>query len=774
MMPKKILFIVLLAAVLAASVAMVWHSRQPLAIDPAIPVQVPAAKPATVTRAAYVGGASCAACHVEQFEQWQGSHHDLAMQEASAQSVLGDFNNAEFHYYDVTSHFYRDGQRFMVRTDGPDGALQDYPIKYTFGVTPLQQYLIEFPGGRLQALGIAWDSRPAEAGGQRWFHLYPDENIDHNDELHWTGHNQNWNFMCADCHSTNLQKNYDSGSQHFDTRWSEINVSCEACHGPGSEHNKWAAKDATEQALDKTRGLVISLDERQGVSWQMDPQTGTALRSTPRSGTTEIQMCAQCHARRAAIASDYVPGHAFMDAYRPSLLTERLYYPDGQIKDEVYVYGSFIQSKMFHTGVTCSDCHEAHSLKLRAPGDQVCLGCHAADRFASAQHHFHKPEGEGARCAECHMPETSYMVVDPRRDHGIRVPRPDLSDSLGTPNACIRCHADQTNSWATERTREWYGDHAAGYQDFAEALHAARNGTPDGATRLIELLGREEQPAIARATALSLLARYQTPQAIQSISDSLYDAEPIVRLGGLDALESLQPTMRFPIGQHLLDDEVLAVRIEAGRVLADTPADSLDAAQRARLKRALDEYITAQQYNADHPQAYINLGNLYLRMGDAGEAELVYRQVLVLDDTFVPAYINLADLFRLTGREQAALNTLKQGLEVAPGNASLHHAYGLALVRDKQLPLAIMALQRAAELQADNSRYTYVYAVALDANNETGKAIEVLERYHEDTQNDIQILSALAAYTRKAGNITKADQYNQQLTELQGMQRSQQ
>ncbi len=769
-MSKKTVFIFLAVALLTAVAALVWQTKRPSVIESALPEQSSVATPATVISATYVGSASCAACHAEQYGQWQGSHHDLAMQEANAQSVLGDFNNAEFQYYDITSRFYREGDRFMVRTDGPDGSLQDYPVKYTFGVTPLQQYLIEFPGGRLQALGIAWDSRSAEEGGQRWFHLYPDEKIDHNDELHWTGYNQNWNYMCADCHSTNLQKNYDAGKQSFDSRWSEINVSCEACHGPGSEHNKWAAKDAAAQAQEKTRGLVISLDERKGISWQMDPLTGTAQRSTPRDSTTEIQVCARCHARRAAIASDHVPGHAFMNAYRPALLSEQLYYPDGQIQDEVYVYGSFIQSKMYHAGVTCSDCHDTHTLKLRAPGDQVCLGCHAADRFANEKHHFHKPEGEGARCADCHMPETPYMVVDPRRDHSIRIPRPDLSDSLGTPNACIRCHAGQTNHWAAERVREWYGEPAAGFQDYAATLHAARNGAPDSASRLIELIAREEQPAIARATALSLLARYPNMQAIQAISDSLYDDDPIVRLGGLEALESLQPGMRFPVGQHLLDDEILAVRIEAGRVLADTPAGSLDAAQRARLKKALDEYIAALLFNADHPQTFINLGNLYMRMGNATEAEQAYRRLLLMDDTFVPAYINLADLYRVTGREQAALNTLKQGMEVAPENAGLYHAYGLALVRSKQLPLAVMALQRAAELQTDDARYTYVYAVALDANGETGKAVEVLERYHEHVQNNMEILSALASYARKTGDTAKADRYERQLTALQGLQ----
>ena len=245
-----------------------------------------------------------------------------------------------------------------------------------------------------------------------------------------------------------------------------------------------------------------------------------------------------------------------------------------------------------------------------------------------------------------------------------------------------------------------------------------------------------------------------------------------MRLGGLEALESLQPGMRFPIGQHLLDDEIRAVRIEAGRVLADAPADSLDATQRGRQQRAMDEYIAAQRFNADQPQTHINLGNLYLRMGDAGEAELAYRQALLLDNRYVPGYINLADLFRALGREQAALNTLKQGLAMVPGNADLHYACGLALVRSKQLPAAVEALARAAELQADNAHYTYVYAVALDASGQTGTAIEVLERFHERAEHNMEILSALASYTRKVGNDAKADQYDRQLAVLRGVQAS--
>ncbi|MCU7928058.1 MAG: tetratricopeptide repeat protein [Candidatus Thiodiazotropha sp. (ex Dulcina madagascariensis)] len=731
--------------------------------------QQPISKPASVKQAEaeYVGGEHCASCHAEQNKLWRGSHHDLAMQPATEQTILGNFNDAEFIHFDVTSRFYRDGDRFMVRTDGLDGKLQDFEIKYTFGVTPLQQYLIEFKGGRLQALGIAWDARPKEQGGQRWFHLYPDEHIDHEDELHWTGLNQNWNYMCAECHSTNVKKNYDAKSRRFDTSWSEIDVACEACHGPGLEHIKWADKEEGWQALGKNLGLVIALDERKNVAWPIDSKTGTAVRSESRKSTTEIELCARCHARRGVLSQDYIPGQGFLDAHRPALLTERLYHADGQIQDEVYVYGSFIQSKMFHAGVTCSDCHEPHSLKLRGSTEQVCLQCHAADRFATPKHHFHESGGEGGRCVQCHMPKTNYMVVDPRADHSIRIPRPDLSVSLGTPNACIQCHTDKPNAWAAERFQAWYDNPAKGYQQYAEALHAGRSGAPEAAGLLLELLSREQQPAIARATALSLLGSYLVPQSLQAISDSLNDEDPIVRLGGLTALEALQPNMQFRLAAHLLDDPVRAVRIEAGLMLASMPSDSLDSEQRTRLAKAVDEYVAAQRVNADHPQAQANLGNLYARMGDARKAAAAYREALVLNKRFVPAYLNLADLYRQTGREVDAKRVLGEALALAPDDAGLHHAHGLALVRGKELQRAVEALRRAAELAPENARHAYVYAVALDASGKLTRAIEVLEQVQVLHEYNPEILSALISYCRKAGMTRMAEQYQAQLAELQ-------
>ncbi|HYL57719.1 MAG TPA: cytochrome c3 family protein, partial [Candidatus Acidoferrales bacterium] len=451
--------------------------------------------------ARFAGTNTCGGCHQSELKLWMGSHHQLAMQPATDATVLGDFKDASVAYGGVKSRFFRRGAKFMVNTDGPDGALHDYEIKFTFGVSPLQQYLIELPGGRLQAFGIAWDSRPRERGGERWFHLYPGRAVTSHDTIHWTGIDQTWNFMCADCHSTNVRKNYDPATRTFATSYAEIDVACEACHGPGSNHVEWANKRGDWRQFDANKGLQIALDERKGVAWPINPGTGNASRSLPRTSERELQMCARCHSRRAEIHEDYVHGQPVGDDYRVSLLDDNLYYPDGQIKDEVYEYGSFIQSKMFHAGVTCSDCHEPHSLKLRADGNALCAQCHSPQKYDSGAHHFHPKSSAGARCVECHMPARTYMVVDERRDHSIRIPRPDLSVKLGTPNACNHCHANKPAEWAAATVAKWYGHAPMGYQKFAETLHAGLLGEPGAAHSLEALVADVEQPAIARASA---------------------------------------------------------------------------------------------------------------------------------------------------------------------------------------------------------------------------------------------------------------------------------
>ena len=719
-----------------------------------------------ISASEYTGSDTCTQCHDEQVQLWRGSHHDLAMQHANNETVLADFSNTRFTYAGITSNFYKKNNRFMVRTDGADGKLRDYEIKYAFGVAPLQQYLVELDKGRLQALTIAWDARPTAEGGQRWFHLYPDEEITYKDELHWTRTNFNWNGVCAECHSTNLQKNYDSASDTYKTSWSEIDVSCEACHGPASNHISWAKKETGWESFNNNKGLSVLFDERKGVEWKINPETGNAQRSTERATEKEIQVCAQCHSRRSAISSDYSPGKPFLDHYMPRLLDEGMYYADGQILDEVYVYGSFLQSKMYHAGVTCSDCHEPHSHQLRAQGNGVCLQCHAADKFDTEKHHFHKNDSKGALCAKCHMPPRNYMVVDPRHDHSFRIPRPDLSVQLGTPNACNRCHADKGAAWASAQVKQWYGKTPTGYQQFAHALHAGRQGAANAGALLAGQINNIETPDIARASAISNLSRYLDQSTFIVLQQGLEDEDAMVRMASVGALEGLQPAMLVRLVFPLLDDPVRSVRIEAARVLAPVPVGQLKGEQLSIYNKATAEYIESQTVNAERPEAQLNLGNYYAARGDIDKAEIAYSKAIALEDVFVPAYVNLADLYRAQQKETDAYKILLKAKQAAEDNADVHHALGLLLVRQQKTDKAVEELEAAARLAPENARYIYVYAVALNSTGQAGEAIKQLQIAHDRFPANVEILQALVSYNSDAGNVFAAERYMNKLDQI--------
>lgn len=714
------------------------------------PASVAAYPPASAALPApdFVGRAACGVCHAEQDRLWRGSHHDLAMQEATEQTVLGNFNDAEFRKDGVVSRFFRRDGRYMVNTDGADGKLADFEIKYTFGVTPLQQYLVEFPGGRLQALSIAWDSRPLEQGGQRWFHLYPGERIGPNDELHWTRLSQNWNHMCAECHSTNLRKNYDSTVHGYRTTWSEIDVSCEACHGPGSRHVAWAEGKGDRERLDGgTRGLAFELDERRGITWTIDPASGNAARSAPRSTAKEIETCARCHARRGQWFADYRYGEPLLNTHLPALLQAGLYHADGQIDGEVYEYGSLLQSRMFRAGVNCSDCHEPHSLKLRVPGNGVCLQCHGAEKYDTVKHHFHPLGGGGSQCVDCHMPAKTYMGVDPRRDHSFRIPRPDLSVKLGAPNACANCHDKKPARWAADRLRQWYGHDPKGYQDYAETLHAARNGVADAEFGLMALLREPGQPAIARATAVAELGRRLTPESLPALAEALGDAEPMVRVGALLALDRLPPEARWQAAHDRLRDPVRVVRALAAEALAGVPAGQVPAGEQADWQMAGDEYLASLRLNADEPGTQVNLGNFHAARGETDAAERAYREALALDPDWVPAYANLSDLYRQTGRDAQGERLLLEGLARQPEAAALHHSLGLLKVRERNLPAALASLKKAMELAPEDTRFRYVYAVALDSAGRAREARKVVEAGLRQAPGDPGLTELRAQWT---------------------------
>lgn len=717
--------------------------------------------------AKFVGVAECATCHEQENSLWRGSHHQLAMQPATVSTVLGDFNHAGFDNDGVTSSFFRDGSKFMVRTDGPGGALHEYEIGYTFGVYPLQQYLIAMPGGRLQALAIAWDTRPRQSGGQRWFFLYPGQKIPATDSRHWTGLDQNWNYMCADCHSTNLRKNYDARTRTFSTLYSEIDVSCEACHGPGSNHVAWAKKRGNLQRLNATEGLTIALDERRGVAWPIDPATGNAHRSSALQSEREIEMCARCHARRGEIHEDYVHGQPVDDDYRVALLDEDHYFPDGQIKEEDYEYGSFVQSRMFQAGVTCSDCHEPHSSRLRAEGNGMCAQCHSAAKYDSPAHHFHNVESAGARCVECHMPTRTYMVVDARRDHSIRIPRPDLSVKLGTPNACTNCHSDKSAQWASDSVNKWYGHTPEGFQRFAETLSAGSVGAPGAQQSLERLVEDGEQPAIARATALSMLAAYAPPPTDAAVRVGVADDWALVRRASAHALSNTEPAASANALTPLLSDPIRAVRIEAAEVLAGLPANNLPADVAAALNRATDEYIASQQLNADRSEAHMNLGLLYARQNRFDKAEEELKTALSLDPSFAPGAVNLADLYRAQNRDEDGERVLKDAISRSPDDASLEEALGLLLVRQKRNAQALDLLAAAARGDPGNARYAYVYAIALNDAERTRAAIEVLEGSIKAHPYDRDSLAALVSLLELSGDPAKALTYASRLDELE-------
>jgi predicted CXXCH cytochrome family protein len=706
--------------------------------------------------AAYVGSKACAPCHAAQYQAWQGSNHQRAMQLATPTTVLGRFRDPPFTHFGVTSRFSERDGKFFVRTEGPDGRPADFEIKYTFGVEPLQQYLVEFPGGRLQSLTIAWDARPGAQGGQRWFALYPDERIAPDDPLHWTGPQQNWNYMCAGCHSTNLRKNYDAASNRYATSWSEIDVACEACHGPGSRHVAWAA---TPSSAD--HGLTVQLSRPADAGWTMDLQTGTARPSRATGAQTTIEVCAPCHARRSVLGDDYQPGQPLLDSYLPALLSEGLYHADGQIEGEVYEYGSFLQSRMYRNGVGCTNCHEPHSLKLRAEGNAVCAQCHLASKYDSPTHHFHPVGSTGATCTGCHMPTRTYMVVDPRHDHSLRVPRPDLSVELGTPNACTQCHSERSAEWARDRVREWYGHDPSGYQTYARALRAGRIGSPDAAALLSRLATDTAQPGIARATALQLLRTRLSPATAGAVQAGLRDGDALVRRAAVECLDAVPPAQRVQFAAPLLDDPVRAVRIEAAHQLAAVPADALDDALRARLERGVAEYVAAQRIDADRPEARTNLGTLYGERGQSAESEL--RAAIALQRSYTPAYVNLADLYRVERRDADGEVVLRAGIAVAPEDAALQFALGLLLVRQKRLPEAVDALQRAAALRPDDAHYGYVLGVALHSSGQTEQALAALTAAAARHPSDPELLSALATINRDSGHRDAALDYARRL-----------
>ncbi len=718
----------------------------------------------------WTGREACFECHAAADSAWGGSGHDLAMQIPGPKTITADFDNATFTHFGVTSTFYRAGNKYMVRTDGPDGSLADYEIAYVFGYYPIEQFLILFPDGRLQALNVCWDTHSVDEGGQRWFHLYPDDETPAGDLFHWTGMLQNWNYMCSECHSTDLRREYDAEHDTYTTAWSELNVSCEACHGLGSRHITWERANAQGlRPRDEagTRGLVVDLKSPDQGVWLFEPDKPTAVRSEPLSSHVEVESCARCHARRAQLTLDYQYGRSFFDNFRLILLEEALYAADGQNQDEVYVYGSFLQSKMYAAGVTCSDCHNYHSTETFGIGNQVCAKCHRAEIYDTPEHHFHQMGKGGDSCLDCHQQARKVMVVDARRDHSFRIPRPDLSLELGTPNACSDCHDGESLQWAQDAIVEWYGDNRLQGPHYAVALQAGRTGSPGALNRLRFLVNAEDQPGIARATALSLLVRYAQASEVPEAVKALRHNDPLIRGAAVRALASSPPERQLTLALPLVQDKVLDVRVAAAGIVAGLPMHTSGSGLDSAVVFAHDLWRNHLQNHLERPETRLMLAAQNIVLEEYDLAVENFRIAMKLEPHYSTTYVNYADFLRRQDHWQEAKEVLEAGIVTATEPADIHHALGLLLVTGQDKPGALVQLEMAALQRPRSARYGYVFAVALYDAGEVEGSLAALEGVLRHNPWDRDSLLALAMYALEQGQAKRAMGPARQLLELE-------
>lgn len=716
----------------------------------------------------YVGAAVCKNCHQDQWQDWKNSDHDKAMQVPSEKSILGNFADTKITIGTMAARFFRKDGVFWVTTEGIDGQAQSFEIAHAFGHYPLQQYLIKAPNGRFQMLPFAWDSRTREEGGQKWFHIYGQENIHYNDRLHWTGPLQNWNGMCADCHSTNLKRNYTPETDSFQTSWSEINVACESCHGPGQKHVRQyqsgpalGEKDASFTALSN----FLKSTEAQG-GWALEEGKASPLWEGPPRPKKQIGLCASCHSRRSPLTDGFSPHEKYLDQFLPDLITPPNYHVDGQIKEEVYVFGSFLQSKMYKAGVVCTDCHTPHSMKVKVEGNGLCTQCHSSDMLDTPAHHQHPQGSEGAQCVNCHMPETTYMQVDPRRDHSLRIPRPDLTLKLGSPNACTTCHTDKSAQWAVEALKKWPNHTAPNAPHYGEIMQDVLDGTPTALVNLQRLLQDKAVPSIIRASGYTLLTSFLPQQVAQDITQGLSSPSPLIRVGAVRAAGILPEPQRNTLVGPLLSDALKAVRLEAAQILSASHASLQGGPWYAAYQTAVAELKSVQEGTSWRGEGRANLAHVLMAEGDMAGALKNYNAALKIDPYFSPSYVNLADILRADGHGPEGLKVLQAGLRENPTDSPLHYAMAMALIRSGDKEKALTHLQTSVKITPDNMQYAYVYAVALHELGHLDRALDALEKAHRLSAQDANILSMLISLHQANNQHGKALHYAEKLLRI--------
>ena len=662
----------------------------------------------------YVGDAQCMQCHKTAFESWKKSDHDLAMQIANDATVLGDFNDVKTTLDGVSYFFTKKDNSFRVQIKEIDGSEKEYTIGYTFGVYPLQQYLIDFDKGQKQVLRVTWD-----VDAKKWYHQYAGDKLDPHDWLHWTESAQNWNTMCAECHSTNLKKNYSVADDSFNTTYSVINVSCESCHGPAEKHVFWA--NNTTDTLSLKDSYIIK----------------------GHTQFEQLNMCAPCHSRRTKLTENMVPGEHFDNQYLLQTLDTENYHGDGQIDNEDYVYGSFVQSKMFHNDVKCTDCHNPHTLKLKQQGNNLCMQCHEQS-YTEPSHHFHPIDTEGSKCVNCHMTGKVYMGIDFRRDHSFRVPRPDQSVIYGTPNACTGCHMEKSDAWAAEQVKAWYGDERQDH--FSDGmLLSAKPGLSIAEHNMLETyIADLKYPAIARATVIENL-EITAMEQFRPILNSLKDSSPLVRFNALMKFRAVNPEERIALAKEHIKDPSRLVRIAAAELLIGMPNEQLQNLDQNALSKAQEELKTMLYTNADFSTGRMRLGDYYFQKNDIPTAIKHYEVVLKKDSLLLSVYSNLATAYSMNGDTEAAFRTLNTLIKKEPNYGRAYFLRALLYFEMKKDALAIADLNKAIAIDPTDTRSSYNLATYYFQNkvwDKAEKAIKVALKT-EPQQGDYRYLLAL-------------------------------
>lgn len=676
----------------------------------------------------YAGSSSCRTCHALEYKQWMSSDHFRSMSTISNDTeIFGHKSDAQIKTNKGLFAFSKKnsgGRTFQELIEK-----KEFPVNYQFGYFPLMQFLADLPDGRKQVIPLAWDTSSSKISAesmkqgisQRWFHLYTEEEITNNHPLYWKDHFQNWNSRCAHCHSTNLRKNYDASNNTFDTQWSEVNVACEACHGPAQDHvnNPYKKSGSDRLKMDKLKnenhwifhsGAKIAMnkgyEERKSRSIEGDKQNG---------------VCASCHSLNGVIG-DLNSNENFYDKHQLRLLDQNFYHYDGQIKEEVFVYGSFLQSKMHQKGVVCSDCHNPHSGKLKKEGNEVCSSCHNRKFYDNEEHHQHLPSSEGAQCINCHMPAKNFMKIDPRRDHSFKIPRPDHSIQFNTPNACQTCHLEKGNRWALDAIKKWkkhlLDDDFTGA--FFEASERGRG------YKLVMIIDDGSQPSIVRASALQLLI--PTDYAEKSkIAIKYIDApSALIRRAAIQLLEPYI-AQEYHLLVKKLKDPIKSVRLEAARVIIPISNQLMKVTEyKVDIENALIEYQKTQNINADMPNAQLNLAELHLAQGNIEDAEKAYLLAKEQAPNYPPVYINLAELYKRLGREEKSIQLLETLIDKNPSYAPAYYSLGLLQYKANHLAIAEESLFSAYDYDPNVIRHIIAYVLILEKNNKKKEAKEIL------------------------------------------------